>query len=141
MAEARELYSGQGGQLLYGGGSWRPGIPSLVQDKVQKYKIPARNICYVRKVIVYKPELHPGLLLIVPYTQLQLPIKIFIIFLIQEDMGGIEELQMGGFFYMTGVVFFKVTNLATTKYVFQVRTNPASNVHKTWSIWTLYSLN
>ena len=29
MAEARVQYGSQGGSILYGGGSWRPGIPSL----------------------------------------------------------------------------------------------------------------
>ena len=38
VAEARVLYGGQGGSILYGGdsvlyggGSWRPGIPSLAR--------------------------------------------------------------------------------------------------------------
>ena len=32
MAEARVLYGGQGGSILYGGGSWRPGIPFLIRN-------------------------------------------------------------------------------------------------------------
>ena len=31
MAEARVLYSSKGGSILYGGGSWWPGIPFHVR--------------------------------------------------------------------------------------------------------------
>ena len=39
MAEARVLYGGQGGSILYGGGSWRPGIPSLVHQASWLYNV------------------------------------------------------------------------------------------------------
>ena len=38
MAEARVLCGGQGGSFLYGGGSWWPGIPSLIREMVQSFR-------------------------------------------------------------------------------------------------------
>ena len=38
MAKARVLCGGQGGSFLYGGGSWWPGIPSLIREMVQSFR-------------------------------------------------------------------------------------------------------